>query len=86
MNVRDNTDWSPLHFASQQGHLRLVRLLLDHDTDVLARNHEDRTFLDVAWASGHKEIINVDVDDLSWPEPRDNRIWKCQCQQLRASR
>ena len=38
-----------------------MQLLLEYHADVLARNHEDQTFLDVAWARGHKEIVNVDA-------------------------
>lgn len=44
----DMMDWTPLHFASQQGHLKLVQLLFEHHADALVRNHEDRSFLDIA--------------------------------------
>ena len=50
--------WTPLHIASLKG--KLVGLLLSHEADVLARNNEDQTFLDVAWANGHTEMFDVD--------------------------
>lgn len=52
-------DQTLLHFAAQQGHLELVRLLLEHHANVYALNHEGHTFLDVTWASGHEEIVDV---------------------------
>ena len=61
MDARDEMDQTPLHVAARQLHLELVRLLLEHHADVFALDREDHTFLDVAWASGHKEIIDVNA-------------------------
>ena len=61
VDARDKMGCTPLHFASRQGHQGLVQLLLEHHADVLARNHEDQTFLDIAWAKGHKEIVDVNA-------------------------
>ena len=61
VDARNKMGCTPLHFASRQGHQGLMQLLLEHHADVLARNHEDQTFLDIAWARGHKEIVDVNA-------------------------
>ena len=58
VDAQTTSRWTPLHIASLKG--ELVGLLLGHGADVLARNNDDKTFLDVAWASGHTGIIDVD--------------------------
>eukprot|EP00952_Eustigmatos_sp_NYUAD-ZCMA_P011000 44821-Eustigmatos_ZCMA.PRE.1 len=47
--------FTPLHCASQRGHLRLVKLLLARGANVNAAMHDGRTSLYLAAEEGHRE-------------------------------
>ena len=47
---------TPLHFASQEGHLDVVNLLLEHDASVTQRDHNSFTAKDIALKNGHKTV------------------------------
>ena len=50
---------SPLHFASQHGHLSTAEVLLRAGISRDARTKVDRTPLHVAAQEGHLEIVNL---------------------------
>ena len=69
MEVKDNGGWTPLHFASYQDHVEIVRLLCDLGADVEARTISGKRPLHLAAIDGHitvvKELIkerNADVN------------------------
>ena len=70
VDVRDQLNWKPLHVASQQGHLGLVQLLLDHGADVFARSNEGRTALHMASEHGDPEILRFLISRGANPNAR----------------
>ena len=61
INVQNQLSWTPLHLASSNGALRVVRLLLEHDAaaDVEAKNNVDKTALQIAADEGHDEVVEL---------------------------
>jgi hypothetical protein len=53
--AQEKDGWTPLHFASQNGYLDLVRFLLEHGADPTAQNH-GRTPLQLASRYGHLDV------------------------------
>jgi ankyrin repeat protein len=47
---------TPLHLASQAGHLDTVKLLLDYHADISLRDASGRNALDMAIDEGHKLV------------------------------
>ena len=41
VNARDEYDQTPLHFASENGHLSVVEYLLDHGADIDAQDEKN---------------------------------------------
>lgn len=55
--MNDGSGWTSLQIASYQGHVEIVKLLLDADgIDVKAKDIDGHTALDVATKKGHTEI------------------------------
>lgn len=57
VNVKELCDFTPLHNAVGEGHLEVVRLLLEKGANVGAVTTEERTPLHMACYNGNKEII-----------------------------
>jgi ankyrin repeat protein len=57
--VQNQLSWTPLHLASSNGALRVVRLLLEHGADVEAKNNVDKTALQIAADEGHDEVVEL---------------------------
>lgn len=58
----DNTDLigdTPLLIAVQEGHTDVVRILVDNDAKVNARDTFGGTSIGYATARGHREVVNV---------------------------
>ena len=53
VNTKDEKGYTPLHYACRDGHLDLVRLLLEARADVEARNKDNETPLHQACLHGH---------------------------------
>jgi len=56
--------WTPLHFASREGQMEMVRLLIEHGADVNAQidtyqNYSGTTSLHLAAAYGHKSVVEL---------------------------
>ena len=49
----------PLHYASQQGEIEVVRLLLERGAEVGATNKAGETALDLARKNGHKGVVEL---------------------------
>jgi len=58
-NAKDKDSWTPLHRATFEGHVEVVRLLLEHRADPTVKNILRKTPLDVARAWGHGEVVSV---------------------------
>lgn len=57
LNIGDDHAFSLLHWASKEGHLSIVELLLSRGARVNATNMGDDTSLHLAAAHGHREIV-----------------------------
>jgi ankyrin repeat protein len=61
--VRPGKGWTGLHEAAKQGHLEIVRLLLEHGAEPNAREPGDNTYaLHWAAAHGHVEVVRALLD------------------------
>ncbi|GFQ65480.1 ANK_REP_REGION domain-containing protein [Trichonephila clavata] len=63
IDVKDNDNWTSLHFATYTGHLELVKYLLEEGANVLAKNNHD-TVLHLAVSSNKEEIIKLVLDKI----------------------
>jgi ankyrin repeat protein len=57
VEVKDEDEDTALHEASKNGHLEIVRLLLEDGAVVEVKNTWGETALDVAKANGHSEVV-----------------------------
>ncbi|MCM1002188.1 ankyrin repeat domain-containing protein [Wolbachia pipientis] len=48
-----------LHFAAMNGELDIAKILLEHNTNVDARNHQIMTALDCATNNNHQELVKL---------------------------
>ena len=62
VNAKCGYHGTPLHAASYEGHLDVVRLFLDHGADVNTKNAHKGTPLCSAYAGGHVEIMRLLLD------------------------
>jgi ankyrin repeat protein len=59
VNAKNDSNWTPLHMASQEGHLDVVGLLLDRGGDVNIQNEVGETALHLAVYYGHLDVVKV---------------------------
>jgi hypothetical protein len=59
VEARSINKWSPLHAASDRGHVGAVRVLLDHGADMNARIHDGPTPLHLASRNGHHKVVRL---------------------------
>ena len=52
-------DITPLHFAVQSGHLKIVGALLGHGVKICAKDKNNATPLHYAAENGHKEVADL---------------------------
>lgn len=74
-SLKDDKGWSPLHYASQNGHAPVVDLLLEHDYNPQIETSHDRdTPLHLACANAHTQVVSLLVSRISRRKLRKNRI------------
>lgn len=59
MNQGDDHGFSPLHWASKEGHSKIAELLIQRGARINATNRGDDTPLHLAAAHGHREIVHM---------------------------
>src|SRR3990167_2384205 len=59
LNITDEYDRTPLHWASFKGHLEIVKELLFNGTDPNITNNSRQTPLFRASRNGHLEVVKV---------------------------
>ena len=59
MNARDDDYWTPVHKSAANGHLEIVKLLLERGADIHAVNAEGETPYQVSLQSGEREIADL---------------------------
>jgi len=57
--VRNNGRWTPLIIASQNGHLEIVKVLIENGADINAENAYTETALCLAKGDGHNDIVEI---------------------------
>jgi hypothetical protein len=76
---RDFSEHPPLSAAAGQGHLDMVKLLVEHGANVMHKNREGETALDISMDAGHGEVakhlrkIMLELDETT-PEEKTNLI------------
>ena len=65
----------PMHLSAGNGHLEIVKLLLEHGADMHAMNTEGETPYEVSWRSGYREISDLlRKNGADRPEERFDQI------------
>ncbi|CUA72433.1 hypothetical protein RSOLAG22IIIB_01102 [Rhizoctonia solani] len=59
VNSRDEFEYTPLHLATDRGHLEVVRLLLDRGADASLKDQDGDTSLEIATAAKHQAISEL---------------------------
>jgi ankyrin repeat protein len=59
VDARSINKWTPLHAASDRGHINAVRVLLDHGADINARIHDGPTLLRLASYDRNPEVVQL---------------------------
>jgi ankyrin repeat protein len=62
VNETDEGGWTPLMFASDQGHEQIVARLLGIDADVNAQSHSGKTAVKLACRGGHCKVVEKLID------------------------
>ncbi|KAI0247382.1 ankyrin repeat-containing domain protein [Lactifluus subvellereus] len=72
----DAQNWTPLHWASQDGHLAAVaQVLLKHRADAPAQNNDDQTPLHLASQLGPLEVVQALLECSADARARGNDGW-----------
>ena len=58
-NSRDGSNQTPLHLASQAGHVGIVQLLVESGAIIDMRNNEGRTPVEEASAKGRHDLVQI---------------------------
>ena len=73
-----------LHYASKEGHVEIVEILLDNDANVNAKNNDGQTALILASIYGHKDTVDMLLKkgkaDVKAKDKwgRTALVWACQ--------
>jgi ankyrin repeat protein len=59
INVQDDGDHTPLHFAAQYGRTEVMRLLLERGADAHVRDKRGYTASDLGSQKGHHEVVEL---------------------------
>jgi ankyrin repeat protein len=65
-----NDGWTPLHIASQEGHLEVVRELISHGANPRLVTNSGATALSNATRDGHAAIVQLLTAALAAPQRR----------------
>jgi hypothetical protein len=76
VNAKDENENTPLMFASEDGHLGIVNLLLlEKGIDINAKNKEGQTPLALAVLNGHKDIVKLLLEKDADVNAKLNEHW-----------
>lgn len=63
LNQKNNFHYTPLHCASREGHLEIVKFLLSKEVEVDSLTYDNETPLMLASRNGHLSVINLLLDE-----------------------
>ncbi|KAJ5738101.1 hypothetical protein N7493_001256 [Penicillium malachiteum] len=69
--ARDSTNRGPLAWATLNGHISVVKMLLDHGVEPLQHDDDCQTPFSLAALNGHTEVVKLFLDYNIDPNPRD---------------
>ena len=76
VNIKDRTfGWTPLHWATAHGNLKLISTLLDKGADINAEDNNLWTPLHEAVSNGNKEVASLLLDKGADVNAEDNNLW-----------
>ena len=75
LHSRDERGCQPLDVASVQGHLTIVRLIIENGGDVCTKDNLGWTALHKAAGGGHVEVVSVLIHDDAEINAKDNYGW-----------
>jgi hypothetical protein len=77
VNVKDDWNgWTPLYFAAYNGHVEIIRLLLQNGAEVNAKDNHGHTPLQDAAFQGHVDILHLLVENGADLEAQSNGGWR----------
>jgi len=71
VNLSDDDDWTPLHYASRWGDAEVAKLLLDRGADVSLPDSEGDLPIHIATRYGNEEMLRVLLNAGSNPNIKD---------------
>jgi len=72
--VQDKDGWTPLHLASQNGHIGVVQFHVEHGADPTAQDKDRWTPLHSASKNGHAEIVQFLIEHGANLSPHDKDV------------
>ena len=75
--TRELMDHPPLSATANQGHIEVVKLLVEHGANVMYKNEDKKSALDIAMEAGHGDVakylrnIMLEADEKT-PEDKTN--------------
>ncbi|MFZ8864790.1 MAG: ankyrin repeat domain-containing protein [Rickettsiales bacterium] len=73
VHVRDENQYTPLHWAVAKGPIELVEALIKEKADLEVKDYQEKTPLHVAALSGTKEVVGILIGAGAKKEARDNQ-------------
>ena len=75
VHAKDNNGWTPLHWASYRGNLKMAQLLIEKGADVHAKENKGWTPLHCASSKGHLEIAQLLLEKGADMHAKENKGW-----------
>ena len=74
INEPDETGWTALHFAAENGHLDIVTTLIEKVADINKANNQEMTALHLAAANGHTKTVETLIENKATNDATDNQV------------
>ncbi|RDW85731.1 hypothetical protein BP5796_04056 [Coleophoma crateriformis] len=78
-DLKDIGRWKPLHLASEDGHINIVKLLVEKGADINAADMNGRTLLYRASENGHIDVVKLLLEKGADVNATDKNGWTPLC-------